>query len=59
MGWACGTYGRTEMVAVLWWGNLEIQGIVGRVILKDIEQRGGRVGSGFIWPNIDTSGGLF
>jgi len=57
--------GRTEMRSGLWWGNLkernnlESQGIVGRVILKDIEQWGGRVWSGFIWPNIERSGGLF
>jgi hypothetical protein len=57
--------GRTEMRAGLWWGNLkvrdnlEIQGVFGRVILKDIEQRRGRTWSGFIWPNIETSGGLF
>ena len=57
--------GRREMRAGLWWGNLkerdnlEIQGIVGRVILKDIEQWGERMLSGFIQPNIETSGGLF
>jgi hypothetical protein len=57
--------GRTEIRAGLLWGNLkerdnlEIQSIVGRVILKDIEQWGGRVWSGLIWPNIETSGGLF
>lgn len=55
--------GRAEMRAGLWWGNLkergnlEKQGMVGRVILK--EQCGGRLWSGFIWPNIETSGGLF
>jgi hypothetical protein len=49
--------GRTETRAGLWWGNskerdnLQIQGIVGRVILKDIKQWGGGCG-------LDSSGSI-
>ena len=63
---ACSTYGRAEICAEFWWGNLrerdhlEDTGVDGRIILRWISRKcdvGTRIGS--IWLRIERGGGEF